>query len=496
MKIYSVQFRWFFILVVLVLMFSCLQEKLQARQPRYSQVIVIPSGTRSLVIKTLVDESVAAVEQALREGKRLVPAGRDIRNAVFSDMRNSDGSISLAEAAQRYDIPMAIQVGVYQLGPRYYGQIEITTTEEAYKKYTGILKVRGQVAQNIPLKLSREIAMMMNGIQVPVKVEKLRGDLYRMEAGQWQGLEETTIHDSEGRKIEILETGRYHSICRIDDLKNDVDSIILPPRDDADCYVKELERSIVHNLVRRKGTSAVLLKNMPADKRMLEGICIINPGGNLLLPAYGAYLSTHYLGFKDPAPSTPGLVAASVFTGTQLILPSVLTGFRGHFFPWVQDSDKTDEMARLHMFLWGTLPVTYTAAFLDQLAYQYEREGILPPFFESRDSFAAVLSGIFPGGGLFYKGHRFYGWGYYTTEMMAAGVLVFHGMDDRRGKAALATLAGLKVVELMHAWLAEPAYTVYNLEMEGGKRSPDFSMGMYSPGNDETCISCSISMHF
>ena len=261
-------------------------------------------------------------------------------------------------------------------------------------------------------------------------------------------------------------------------------------------FIARLKDASIHNLVRRKGTEAMLLENSPGEKRLFEGICIINPGGNLLLPAYGAYLSTHYMGFDNPEPSTPGLVAAAVFTGTQLTLPVVLTGFRANFFPWVHDRDKSDSMNRLHVFLWGTLPVTYTTAFLDQLAYQYHRAEVLPPLFESRDSFAVTLSALFPGGGLFYKGHRLYGWGYYSSEMIAAGILAYQGTGNITGKAALATLGGLKLVEILHAWLVEPSYRVYTLEMEEGKHMPEISMGVYSPGEDETCISCDVTMRY
>ncbi len=472
------------------------QPDLMAGFSRYNQVLVIPSDTRSLVMRSLINDSVEEVERAFSEGKRLVPAGEDIRRAVLSDLRGYTRKTAVADVAEEYGIRLVISVGVYQLGPYYYGELRILTRDEQYKSLEGTLKVRSHVPQNVPLKLGKEIAGMLKHIQVPVKVVRLRDDVYTMEAGQWHGLKDTGVIAAGGRKIHVLETGRYHSICRIEGYNEEEGTFILPATNDMGDYTDALDNAIVHNLVRQKGTEAMLLENAAGEKRLIEGICIINPGGNLLLPAYGAYLSTHYMGFDNPQPSTPGLVASAFFTGTQLTLPVVLTGFRSNFFPWVHDGDKTDSMNRLHIFLWATLPVTYTTAFFDQLAYQYHREDVLPPLFESRDTFAVTLSALFPGGGLFYKGYRLYGWGYYSSEMIAAGILAYQGTGNTAGKAALATLGGLKLVELLHAWLVEPSYRVYTLEMEEGKRKPEFSMGVYTPGEDETCFSCSVTMRY
>lgn len=472
------------------------QPDLMARLSRYNQVLVIPSDSRSLVMRSLINDSVDEVERAFREGRRLVPAGEDIRRAVLSELRGYTRKSVVADVAREYGIRLVISVGVYQLGPYYYGELRILTSEEQYKRFEGTLKVRSQVPQNVPLKLAVEIAGMLKHMQVPVKAVQLRDGMYTMEAGQWHGLKDTGVIITGGIKIHVLETGRYHSICRVEGYNEEEGTFILPAKNDMGEYTAALNKAIVHNLVRRKGTEAMLLENAAGEKRLFEGICIINPGGNLLLPAYGAFLSTHYMGFDNPEPSTPGLVAAAAFTGTQLTLPVALTSFRSNFFPWVRDSDKSDSINRLHIFLWATLPVTYTTAFFDQLAYQYHREDVLPPLFESRDSFAVTLSTLFPGGGLFYKGHRLFGWGYYSSEMIAAGILAYQGTGNVSGKAALASLGGLKLVELLHAWLVDPSYRVYALEMEEGKRMPEISMGVYSPGEDETCISCNVTMRY
>ena len=72
-------------------------------------------------------------------------------------------------------------------------------------------------------------------------------------------------------------------------------------------------------------------------------------------------------------------------------------------------------------------------AFLDQLAHQFKTNNVLPPFFMNRNETALVLSLLIPGGGMFYKGHRLPGWGFYLSEMFLAGFCVYTKDDKEKG---------------------------------------------------------------
>ncbi len=91
---------------------------------------------------------------------------------------------------------------------------------------------------------------------------------------------------------------------------------------------------------------------------------------------------------------------------SHFLLPELLAGFKINFFPWKEDSDKTEKMQNLQTFLWFSLPVTFSVAYMDQLAHQFAVTEHVPPFFNDRDNAAAIFSLFLPGGGLYYKGYR------------------------------------------------------------------------------------------
>jgi hypothetical protein len=157
------------------------------------------------------------------------------------------------------------------------------------------------------------------------------------------------------------------------------------------------------------------------------------------------------------------------------MLPGMLTGFKTNFFPWVKDSDKTSEMQRLHIFLWASLPLTYSASFYNQLAWQYHSKDLLPPLFIDSDNTAAVISLFVPGGGLFYKGQRGAGFAFYAAEMSLLGYGIYTGESEKR-RAAFIGLAAVKVIDIAAAYFVPPGYRVFRDEISGS--APSFSMGI------------------
>jgi hypothetical protein len=110
-------------------------------------------------------------------------------------------------------------------------------------------------------------------------------------------------------------------------------------------------------------------------------------------------------------------------------------------------------------------------AYLDQLAYQMKRHRYLPPFFENRNLAALGISAVIPGGGLFYKGHRMLGWGFYITEMGLLGAGLYR-LYDPDGKYIFIALGALKAAELITAFFVPTGYPFFNRELArtGGVR--------------------------
>jgi hypothetical protein len=153
-----------------------------------------------------------------------------------------------------------------------------------------------------------------------------------------------------------------------------------------------------------------------------------------------------------------------------------MTRFQGNFYPWVRDSDKPARVQNLQIFLWSTIPLTFSAGYFDQLAYQFHRTEYLPPFFLYRDNMAAFLSAVVPGGGLFYKGYRLPGWGYFFTEMSLAGYAVYNWDRGNRGRYALSAAGIIKLLEIVNAYLIPSSYRFFNLEVDRSTRDFELSV--------------------
>ncbi len=199
------------------------------------------------------------------------------------------------------------------------------------------------------------------------------------------------------------------------------------------------------------------------------------------------------MGIEKGEPDMYGVFATGGITALHLALPSMMNNFDINFFPWIMDDEKERRDQRLQYFLWGTLPLTFSVSFYNQLAYQYHRKSLLPPLFEDPDATAAAVSVFVPGGGMFYKGRRFEGWCFYLSEMTLAGYSVYQ-WDKTSGKAAAGGLLLLKAVEVAVSYAASPSYRVHRTEVSSGDNYPDFSVGINTgiSGSDEVTLSVSI----
>jgi hypothetical protein len=122
-------------------------------------------------------------------------------------------------------------------------------------------------------------------------------------------------------------------------------------------------------------------------------------------------------------------------------------------------------------------------------------ESVLPPLFEDRNYMAGFLSAVVPGGGMFYKGYRHYGWGFYLTELGLAS----YGVKNRghkNGKYALIALGAVKGLEILTSIIIDPSYRYFRNEYDAG-RTTNYSFGIFpNENNSELCYSFKIDYMF
>ncbi len=446
------------------------------------RVVVFTVPPRSTALEAVAGESVLSINSVFErlgrfrpvEYNRLLAAVEKADKMGISDEKYYETVASLLKA------DLYVLVTLSQVSNRTIADLRVRALNPACSPLRRNTRLVSRIMKNVSLKLGREIAHLHRGLPLKAPVlKRVQGDVWIIGAGQWSGLEKGFYGTKEAGRIEILETGRFQSVARIPGAslrRGEAITFALYPREEA--LIAEQERQISRNAEFAYGVGPTLLRGGDAEKQFVSSICIINMGGNVCLPGYGAFLSTSYMGFENPSPDVPGIVFSASVVGMQLGLPSVMNRFKINPLPWVRDNDKSARTQDLQIFLWSTLPVTFTAAYLDQLAHQFHKTEHLPPFFDDRDNMAGVLSLFIPGGGLFYKGRRLAGWGYFVSEMSLAGYGVYN-RDETRGKYAFAALGVIKVIDILNAYWVGPAYSFYNLEMEREFRGASFSVGMH-----------------
>ena len=231
-----------------------------------------------------------------------------------------------------------------------------------------------------------------------------------------------------------------------------------------------------------------------SEKRFAEGICFMNMCTSPCLPGYASYLSTDYMGVKK-APNTMVIILSLGIFIAQTCTIEFMTGFTSNIFPWNRDSDKSERMQDLHIFLWSSIPMTFGASYIDQLTYQLKLANKLPPFFKHKDEAALMFSLFIPGGGLFYKGYSFAGWGYHITELSLVSYGIYNYNKDS-GRYALYGAAALKLIELIHAYIAKTDYDYYNMEKDRSFNDVSVSLGFRQQRADDSVYTLGANLRF
>ncbi len=427
-------------------------------------IFVLPAADPAL--GALGIESAAALRDAFDRCGRFLPVEEHQLRWAYRGAQGVQDDEFYERAARLLDVDLYVVVSLSRMGEAYGASMRVVPRREELRKLDLTARLGGRLLANIPLKLARTAVSLHGGLPVSAPVmARLDSERYLIGAGQWHGLGVGTRPTRDHGAIEVLVTGRYESVVRIPGAGPGVDSkIVIPIFPDIAGNTGRYEKRISENTIARYGAGSTLLKDTDPRKRYIEGACVVNPGGNACLPVYGAFLATGYLGFKDPKADATGLAVSGSALALQFALPSLLTGFSAHFFPWERDADKTRDMQRMQAFLWASSPLTVSAAYFDQLAVQFSRSGVLPPFFEDRDAFAALCSAVVPGGGQFYKGRRLSGWGFFVSEMSLGAYSAYYFDDTEKGRVLLAALGALKLADIAAAFFMRSGYDVYNRE--------------------------------
>jgi hypothetical protein len=428
-----------------------------------SSVVGVPTNFDS--INAIVTQSAINIRSTIKK--------TGVFNLVSIEQSRADLQLNeyLNELVQN-DVDVIVLISVYQQGPITFGELKINTTENAsFQLNTGV-RVKSRINQNIPLLLQRELLSAIKEIPLYVEAKRINNTTV-IDAGTYSGLEKgKTYSSSDNYQITMRTTGRFVSEVT-ENIPEKTYSINFSRNTSK--LEDDIKQQITQNILRKHGAGNAYLKGQPADQRYLESLLVVNPLGNILLPGYAAYLSTSYMDLDSGVPSYESMgVAASLYLYQLLYIP-VKNDFKVNFFPWIDDSNKSYHDLKTQQYLWATIPLTFTATYLDHLSLQYHHDSVLPPGIDN-PAVTVLHSLIIPGGGLFYKGYRLQGWAYFGTEFALGMYAASHwGMDE--GTYALYGLGVVKAAEIIHSIIIQPSYDFYTDEVYN---TTDFKVSFYT----------------
>lgn len=458
----------FFFIIAALTIFSSRAIGQEAREMLPPRVLIVYDTPASPFQMAMAEDAARAISKTFNRLGRFLPIEQNvIDNAQKKFSFDKANDISLRDFAAACGADIYVSLSFAQNGKTHSADIKIRALRDEWKFLEKSRRVQSKIPINIPLMLSKEIAISHKKIPVTAKVLEIPEEGFaRISAGEWNGIAACAYTTDKGI-IQVVQTGKYQSIVKSEHLHKE-ESLTLHAYPDISAITAEFDVIILHNTIKTYAIAEKQLKNDNDELRCLSATCVINPGGSFCLGGYGAFLSTYYVGFQNPAPAIDGIVISSMVYAAQLLLIPGASMFQLNFFPWVRDSDKTRAEQHLHIFLWATIPLTFSAAFFDQLAYQCHRSEVLPPFFLYGDNTAAFLSAIIPGGGLFFKGYRYTGWIYFLSEMAMGSYAAYHRDDEKNRKYALMGIAAIKALEILHAYFVKPSYAFFTSEVATG----------------------------
>ena len=478
-------------ILVFLFLLSCICKQLHADFSPKGEFIVFPEYTGNRVNDSILDATEAVLSETCAEAGRLHPVESGYKKAAVEKSTGADAEEMYRKAALLVKADAYAVISSRNEKGNFSLRLKIIPINEMYQQLRCEKTLVSRIPENLPLKAARELAGILKGFPLRSNVLEVRDDGSAViDSGQWNGLYAGTYSTGSGA-IRVRDVSRFTSLVDGDFKKGQVINFDLYPH--LDGYIKSINELIRENTVRYYGTDEKLAKRGGGVKEAIRGTCIINQGASFCVPGYGSYLSLEYMGIDKAKPQYPAILFTGLLTLVHLGLVPVLTDFDVNFFPWVEDRDRTDRMKRLNYFMWGTLPLTFTASFYSQLAYQYGEKKLLPPAFSNPDMSAAVVSVFIPGGGLFYKGYTLSGWGMYIGELALAGTAVYAD-DTGERNVLLGSLAAMKCAEIILSWALPVSYPFYSRELASG--DIDFSVSVNSEHGTGGEITASVSLRY
>lgn len=485
-------------IIFLIILYRISTPVLSAAElpPVKGNMIIFTIPGRSIELNAILNESAGTIVESCNRLGRFMAIEENRRAWAAGEVTVQPGENIHRKIADLLRADIYIVISAYRRGERIFSEMRIVSLSEEYRDIQGLYMVQSRIGLNISLKLAREVAWLHRKIRIRAGIAGRRDDgSLIIDAGQWHGLSAGKYRTDEGREIEVIATGRYRSVIRAEsEVKGN--SLLIDILPDPKKLVNELEEKIKRNTIFKYGLKNTLLKGVDDEKRLINGTCVVSTGANACMPGYGSFLSVRYMGFETNDPAVYGIALSAGLIATHFLLPVSLEKFSINFFPGINDDEKDESIKNLQYFLWLSLPLTFSASYFDQLTHQYQRKEHLPPFFDSPDVAAATFSLFIPGGGLFFKGYRLTGWGYYLTEMFLAGYGVYHLKDDKKSKYAFSILGMIKGLEIISAFLIKPSYNFYNSEMEKGIKRVGMTIDMKRVNGTENIYSLGLNYRF
>ncbi len=446
-------------------------------------IVVFPLLSENVQIDAVTIESAKEITDVINNLGILFPAELNKINNALTEANASGTDDVYKKAAEFLEVDIYITVMCFKRGNYTFGDAKIYQLNGKYGKISKNILIKSTIAVNVPLKLAREIAYLHENLKLTGDVLKNESGTGLVSFGQRNSISTGSYQTNDGKTIEVVEADRYTSKVKLPAgfLEK---AVTLTKQADYDKEIRRLDKILETNLIYKSGLKNTFLKGEDPEKRFVAATAFINPLASTIIPVYGAYLSTGYLGFDGESansshgPSALGLAYTGVILLTQLLLPEIVTGFTINYWPWIEGGTKTAAMQNFQIFMFATIPLTGTAAFLDQLAYLFNKSDKIIPFFDNKNWTAMMFSLFIPGGGLFYKGWRIFGWSYFTAEMVLAGFGCYYlGNIEYSGYFFLA-YAVLKLGEILHAYFINPGYNYYNNEMSREVKRSDISFNI------------------
>ena len=455
--------------------------------------VIFPSYTGNSLYDEILRVSESAIIDTCSAAGRLVPVEYNYKKAAIEKSEGADRDSLYRNTAAYLKADLYAVLTAYDESGDYVLKLSLIPLNNKYESYRYEKIFRSRIPENLHLKMSAAFGDILKDKTLLSNVLKILDDGSALiSSGQWHGLE-AGVYSTDAGNITIKNISRYRSAAYGREFKEG-DSFEIKHLPDLEKHLRKIKYRIKENTVKLYGTDEILEKRSSGVKESIKGTCVINQGANFCLPGYGSFLSVEYMGIEKSEADYAGVFIAASLTAVHLGLVPFLTDFEVNFFPWIEDSGRSGQIKRLNYFMWGTIPLTFTASFYSQLAYNYRLRNMLPPQFADSDTSAAVVSIFVPGGGMFYKGYRWTGWGIYLGEMSLAGYAVYTE-DKRERNMLLGSLAVVKCAEIALSYFISPSYAFYNREVSSAG-DIDFSIGITESFTGEGEVNASLSFRY